>query len=161
MFLSGESLSGTINIYQINGGFVGTNTLSGTVVTGKSINRKAQDNTTFSLTYDNDYERASSLDTISGIWSITEGYYTETITIQVDGMLSGSNANGCIYSGSVSVPDSRINVYKIVITANLCGIYNGTYTGLGSLGDLNETNDLFAFAISSSSYVSIGGLLRQ
>lgn len=161
VFLSGENLSGTINVYQINGGFVGTNTVSGTVVTGKSISGRTQDNTTFSLTYDNDYERASSLNTVSGIWSITEGNYTETITIQADGTLDGSNTNGCAYTGSVSVPDSKINVYKIVITASLCGIYNGTYTGLGSLDDLNSTNDVFAFAISSSGYVSIGGLLRQ
>lgn len=65
-----------------------------------------------------------------------------SITIAPDGALTGSDQQGCIFNGSVEIPDEEINVFEVTYTASSCpGLNaegalasdrNGIYSGLGT-----------------------------
>jgi hypothetical protein len=58
-----------------------------------------------------------------------------------DGQLDGSDTNGCVLLGSVTVPDPAKNHYSAVADASSCGTLSGHYTGLIYLADGGTPND--------------------
>lgn len=65
-----------------------------------------------------------------------------SITIAPDGALTGTDQQGCVFNGSVDIPDEKINVFEVTYTASNCpGLTaegasasdrNGEYAGLGT-----------------------------
>ena len=88
----------------------------------------------FSLSYDDVYQRAASLQEIAGVYTASEyDGYTLTITVHDDGQLDGSDTRGCVLMDDVSVPDAAKNVYRAVASASNCGALDGQYDGILSL----------------------------
>ncbi len=83
--------------------------------------------------YGPDYEGGASLNRIAGLW--VDGFgsvmtvYAETASTGTAFMQA---ANGCVTSGNITTID-RFNIYDIVFLIELCGRYDGVYSGLGIL----------------------------
>lgn len=154
---SGNTFSGNVTAYTtgstasgtVSGTFTPRSSFSGTGVFGGTPTSN------FAFTYDDSYERASSLALISGTYSDTDGAYTETYTIGSDGALTGSDTDGCVFNGQVSIIDSRYNAYDITLTISNC-IATTTLNGLAALGDDTGTNDLLYVSAGNSTYAVIG-----
>ena len=105
----------------------------------------------FSLNYLAISDDDASLLILEGDWSFSNLSFNLDISIDQLGTLSGVDSAGCFYAGSVSVPDSQINIYQLTITKSSCDVKNGDYTGLGYIvgGD-------FIYAFSNGSYAMYG-----
>lgn len=158
--INGEVTEYTAIADPVSGTFTGTisarNTLSGSVQFGGVTT------STFSFNYDTLYERDSSLAVVSGIYSDTDGGgYTETYTIESDGTITGSDTDGCVFGGAVSILDSNYNMYRVQLTVSNCDDLDGTYTGLGALSDTNGSkNDTFIISLTGPAYVITGFVPR-
>ncbi|MGB5259922.1 MAG: hypothetical protein WBO34_05295 [Gammaproteobacteria bacterium] len=160
-----NSISGTADLYQINGALFGTSTLSGTVTTGASLTGNFSTSYgsigTFNLAYDPVTDRGSSLATTNAVWSATNGLYTITLAIDINGMITGSDTDGCVYNGAGSIIDAGKNIYRVNITVTSCGVLNGTYDGYGSVLDNVIANDTLIYAVQNANYLLYGSLTRQ
>lgn len=63
---------------------------------------------------------------------------TYTINVDPTGQFTASHTNGCVYNGTVVLPDAPSNLIKLDVTLANCpstgsGSMNGQYTGLGVL----------------------------
>lgn len=98
----------------------------------------------FTLHPSADYDRAISLAALAGTYSRRENSIfgeevTLTVTIEGSGRLNGSYSNGCVFSGSASIPDATHNMVQLQIDLANCGSHgsskqwNGEYSGLGVL----------------------------
>lgn len=103
---------------------------------------------TLNMTYDPLSERPPSLSVIAGIWGRTAGSYTVTLTIDGTGALFGSDTNGCTYTGSVRIPDARVNTYTIAMDRTGCSTYLQDGRGQGVLTDTVTANDTLIFAVA-------------
>jgi len=94
----------------------------------------------------------ASLDTVKGNYSTIDA--ETSIAIDIDGLLSGSDTNGCQYNGNVTVPDSSVNVYKLILEVSSCGIFNSTYTGLAAYTQLFDDSPQkgFLFQVDNGVY---------
>jgi hypothetical protein len=90
-------------------------------------------------------DRPSSLSLISGIWSVTEGDSTTTITIDRGGAIFGSDSDGCVYAGNTMVPTTSLNTYRINIDIKNCMDYLSDGKGQGILMDTETANDTLLF----------------
>lgn len=97
---------------DVAGNFAGS-LLSGTLTS-------APDTATFSLNREAvDSSLTSGLSTLSGTWRGDDGPSDFTsITIGSGGVISGTDNDGCVYSGSVSLPRAGLNVYLLNLNAN-------------------------------------------
>ncbi len=94
------------------------------------------DNTTFSFSMHPAYDRPASLDVLAGTYTRTTSVgYTMTMSVTQGGQLTGSDSRGCVFNGTVTVPDSNHNLYQIAATVTSCGILDGDYQGHGTLAD--------------------------
>ncbi len=149
------------NSSVISGTALGTvaekSSLSGTTSYSGSVT------STFTFSYDSIYERNSSLSSVAGTYSDTDGFgYTETYSIDSLGNISGSDTNGCQFSGRIQILDSNYNVYRINLTVTNCSVANDTYSGLATLLDENgSANDTLAASFSGTNYVITGVVYRQ
>ena len=164
--VTGSQMAGSVDVIIINGGFDHTTTVSATVTEGVSIVGSATDpggTSTFSLSYDPDgiWNRTPNLATLAGTYSITSGLYTYTKTIANDGSYTGSDSDGCNYSGTFTPFDSTHNYYRMTMTVTNCGVDNGTYIGSAILSDFNVTNDNLVLIIDDLDFILILGMLRQ
>jgi hypothetical protein len=101
----------------------------------------------FSMYYSDLTEIGASLAVLDNNWSETKSGITTTLSIDSKGMIHGSNTNGCIYNGTIQVPDAGKNIYKIQVSLSICGVLDGDYSGLGFTS--GNTNDAFQFSISN------------
>lgn len=115
----------------IDGTFAERQTLEGTFVFN------SQRDTTFDLTYDPQYDRDSSLATLSGMYSAADTTgFALTYTISDDGAVSGSDSTGCTVAGTVAVVDAAFNSYRFDVSFSGCGAgAQGPYSGNGTLID--------------------------
>jgi hypothetical protein len=82
------------------------------------------------------YGRPASLDTLAGTYTRTTSVgYTMTMSVTGGGQLTGSDSRGCMFNGTVTVPDPAHDLYRIEATVTSCGILNGSYQGQGTLLD--------------------------
>jgi len=163
--VSGSSISANANIYNINGGFIGTANIAGIAVTEAALNGSFSTSYgstgTISLAYDPITDRGSSLATTEGIWSLTRGAYTLTLAIDINGMITGSDTDGCLYNGNGSVIDPSKNIYRVDTTVTSCGVFNGSYSGYGVVSDDVSVNDTLTYVVNNASYLLFGSLTRQ
>ena len=137
-----EILDGTIA-----GSYVEKQSLSGTVtfVGGGS--------TTFNGTYNADYDLTPNLNLIEGTYTgstaTAGGTESVTVTVSSPGLLAGSSASGCLFSGSVS-PRTRGNVYDVSVTfaGGVCS--NGTSTVTGVAFFEAATQRLYSAALNGT-----------
>ena len=54
------------------------------------------------------------------------------MAFDVDGRITGSDDNGCVYSGSVAIGSAAINIYQISLIVESCSIVDATYIELVS-----------------------------
>jgi hypothetical protein len=93
------------------------------------------------LHYDILYTRPASLPTISGNWRYSLSGYTINWQIAASGTLSGTDTNGCIYVGQVSVPNASHNLYQLRYQIEGCYAYTVNVSGLAILDDTLAAND--------------------
>jgi len=141
-----------------NGSTVGAVTLSGTFTTKGSIvgtYSGVGDSGSYSLRYNSLYEMPSSLPTIAGTWSAPIYTDTETLTIDLNGDITGSSTTGCTFAGHVSIIDSAYNAYEITIVIDHCGQENGTYSGLATITDPAKNTAVVSVSSAAYSYVRL------
>jgi hypothetical protein len=168
--INGNSFSSTATAYAPSGytfpddSQVGTVNISGSFSEKTSINGTytgVGDTGVFFLNYSALYERASSLALVAGTWSGTVLGYTNTITVDSSGNVSGDSSSGCTYTGNVGIVDSSYNAYNVTLNINNCGTQNGSYSGLAALTDTVSANDTILVCVSNASYSFVASLRRQ
>lgn len=168
--VSGSNISGSVKAYNITTKkSFATATISGTVSEQDSISMEF--NTLYndgyktsgeiSLSFNNIYNRTPSLSLVSGSWNYTNPSFGLTITIQDDGSFTGQNTDSCVVSGSIGIIDTKYNIYNVDVTVASCGVLNGNYTGISSLGDDATTNDTLLIIVSNDNYVLYYPFTRQ
>ena len=128
---------------------------SGTVIPGSSLtatlnNGGATSTITLNLAYDALYDRAASLALLSGTWSESSGGYTMTLVIDGSGTLNGSDTNGCVYTGSATLPDPAHNLYTFNLDIHTCHASIVYAYGQGILSDTTVGNDTLTIATTGS-----------
>lgn len=182
-FLSAESLTQFIGTQQIDTSHVigsglgyantGTLWLDGTAVVTVSTDAmllqrdsfngswstSSGESGSFDFFYDAEYERASALPLLQGVWIAYDdlGLANATFTIDSTGQFSGQNVAGCTSSGQFSIIDDQINLYQVDSTIANCFIA-GDYTGLATIGDINTSNDAIIMSVSNSVRAIVLGL---
>tara|TARA_R110002072_G_C7958528_1_gene533739 strand:- start:1117 stop:1839 length:723 start_codon:yes stop_codon:yes gene_type:complete len=161
---SGTNFTGSLIEYYADGGNSASGSISGTFAARTSLTGSATFNSvqtsTFSFNYESIHERDSSFATISGTYSLTDGGYTETYTVDADGLITGSDTDGCVFNGQISLPDTNYNIYGVNITASNCGDANGVYSGLAALVDDTTTNDTLIIGAKGTNYAIAGSIPR-
>lgn len=159
--MDGFDLTGPVAIIE-NGGpgvrsevfdFALTENISldgGTYVSGEIV----------SLNYDTAYDRAPDMGTLSGTYSWTDGANTLTVSITANGVYSGSDTDGCVYSGTVGPADGVHNIYSAALTVSSCGSFSGAYNGYLTLSDGTTANDTIDVFARSADWAIIVGLFR-
>ena len=98
-------------------------------------------------------ERPSSLALVSGIWSYSNSTgYTITLSIDSLGGFVGSDTNGCLYSGNLSIENPTMNIYQVrlmqSVSASGCIQYIPEGVGQGMLMDTVSHNDTLVIAVT-------------
>jgi hypothetical protein len=97
---------------------------------------------TVRLTSSAEYGQSLTLQGLAGVYTQSRPLSgaTMTLTIDVNGRLTGSNANGCTFNGGVSIPNPERNMVRLQVQMSGCGSsifsekqWNGSYGGLGLL----------------------------
>lgn len=164
--INGNDFTAETTGYDLDSGVNWTSEITGTIRTGESISATYSGNGqtgTVELEYDPLSDRGSSFDRIADIWSVTDGLNTLTLTVDVDGRIDGSDTDGCVYSGSISIPDADVNIYSMELEVSSCGEDDGAYGGFAVLGDQvadSDANDLMLFFISNPEEAVVGLLQR-
>jgi hypothetical protein len=162
--VDGSTMTGDVGVLEIGGGFDHTTSVTATVVAGSTIDGTTADatgTTTFALTYNDLWDRDPDLATVAGIYSATTGLYTFTMTVATDGSYTGSDTDGCAYSGTITPFDTTHNYYQLTMTVTNCGAEDGTYAGTTFLDDFNVPNDLLVLIIDDPSFILIVATVRQ
>jgi hypothetical protein len=97
---------------------------------------------TFSMSMSTMWNRPAAMETVAGVYTrSTAAGYTMTLTIGANGQMSGSDSTGCVFTGTVAVPDAMHNLYAIDATVSSCGTLDGSYRGMGTLLDADAMVD--------------------
>jgi len=116
------------------------------------------DSGTFSLNYGPGLERPLDFQNeVAGQW----GYYISdddwvSISIDADGIATGTNNQGCQFSGTFDIIDPSWDILDITVTVTLCSAFDGFYSGLGFVGFESTGNMLFVMVSNSTlSYLDL------
>lgn len=87
---------------------------------------------TLNLVFSNYYYQTSSLSLLSGSWSYsdTTSGYSLSLSINGDGSFSGSDTDGCTYTGNFSIFDPDFDAYHLSYTDSCAS--GSTFTGLAA-----------------------------
>jgi hypothetical protein len=100
------------------------------------------DTGTFRMTLSPMWDRPASLGAIAGVYTrSTSSGYTITMTVAAGGQWTGSDSKGCLFNGTVSVPDPLHNLYHLDAQVSSCGSLDGHYQGTGTLLDADAMRD--------------------
>ncbi len=109
--------------------------------------------TTFTSSYDSDYDLIPSLTTIAGTYTgsafTSGGPDFATVTFTSAGTIGGVGASGCLFSGSAS-PRASGNIYDVSITFGGGVCANGTSTVTGVAYFDATTKQLTSVGLNSS-----------
>jgi hypothetical protein len=149
-------------------GTTGTGQLGGTIVERTSIDGSSSISTgpgaigggktwdsSFSVTFSSQYNRASSLATIAGSY----GPGSLALTISTDGTLSAQDSGtGCTLNGQVATIDTNYNMYSVTLsTMNCAGEFNvpdgAALKGLATLNDSQSPEYLMIAVADTTSQV--------
>lgn len=108
---------------------------------GFSVNFVTENNTTGSIQvrYSAErYERMRTLSDVSGLWETRDQFGTATASLVVDqgGSISGQDEN-CTYSGELSQPNIRFNLYELRLSIQ-CGNDASETDGLATLVEATD-----------------------
>ena len=142
--------------------------LEGTVVPKDNIMGDyvwGQDFGQFVLNYSPLYDEPSVLSKLEGIWTFNQAssggaVFTFTLTIDADGTIFGSNTDGCVYNGKMSIIDSRYNVYRMSLDSSLCGELDGVYEGLATFSESDYLGRTLIFGATSKEH-SLSGMVQS
>ena len=135
LVLDGDQFSADLVGFDSNGFLIGSGTISGEysdtqISSSFDADASGQQLSTLSLTISDQSSESASLSTVTG------NYVSESqnisIAIDIDGLISGSDINGCQYAGNISVPEPAVNIYELTFDVSSCDIFNGTYMGLAT-----------------------------
>lgn len=147
----------TSGAFNVNGVISQRNTLQGNWIgLGESG--------TMDLTFDEIYNRDSSLDILSGLWLLPQLYGLDVnilLTIQNDGTITGHDALLSTWTGNVEIIASEFNMYRVNVTETTIGGIEYNYSGLMSLEDSAAENDTFVLAANSDNLSLQGFFSRQ
>ena len=95
----------------VKGSYNGSLTQAGLSAT---FTASGSDTAALSLNFDNNYFLASSLPTLAGSWSYTDttSGFNLKLSIQSSGAFTGTDSDGCAYSGFFSLVDPNFNAYS-------------------------------------------------
>lgn len=97
---------------------------------------------TFDLAMNSMWNRPAALDTVAGVYTrTTSSGYAMTMTIDARGQMTGSDSRGCVFDGTVTIPDPAHNLYDIDAHVSSCGTLDGHYAGMGTLLDADAMQD--------------------
>lgn len=100
------------------------------------------DDGTFHMALSPMWDRPASHGELAGVYTrSTSNGYTMTMTLHADGQLSGSDSRGCVFGGTVTVPDPQHNLYHLDVNVSACGSLDGHYRGTGTLLDADAMRD--------------------
>ena len=85
------------------------------------------------LQYDDHFERPASLAIIAGVY--TDG--SVSIAVNSDGVVNGSDMDGCVLNGTVAVIHADRNYYSTTMDVDNCAA-SGTYEGAAFIEDAAE-----------------------
>ena len=159
--VSGTSFTATPTNYVRVSTLFTTANLSGSVTTQSTLSGTFSSSSgitgSLSLTYD---PISSSLAITDGNW--TETYAGGVIAVSVDslGAMTGSNTDGCVHLGSVSIIDPAVNIYGVSFNTSSCGPLDGTYVGYGVVSDTVSANDTLIYFVDNSNSIFWGKLTR-
>ena len=92
----------------------------------------------------------SSISSIEGSWT----FDTLTINVAADGSFWGQDANGCVYSGDISILDSEYNLYGVESEASIgCGDAAGIYSGFAAVNYDDTPNNLTTFGVNPDNFL--------
>jgi hypothetical protein len=167
--VSGTSFSGSffavapVGETFIDGSVVATGNMSGTISERNRISGNYTVSTgergSLNLFYDSTYERDSSLSLMAGTWIDGD---QDTFSVDSQGAIFGQDSIGCVYTGQVSIIDRDFNAYRLQLNVSNCGTFNGSYTGLGVLGDYEVLSDnrIFIFQVSNNQWALTNLVLK-
>jgi hypothetical protein len=141
------------NCVQSDGSTSGTGSITGTVAQQSSLTLTEADITakgfglgseTATWTYDPLYSQPSSLATIAGNYTDSG----RTLTIDLNGVLTEQEGNGCVLNGQVSVPNPSFNAYTFSLTYTGCSapVDGIPVTGVGTL-DTTQSPNILVFGV--------------
>jgi hypothetical protein len=145
--LSGSNFSGDVLAYGSDGFLLGAGTISGSYssssITGSTkVNGDVISSFSFSLSDESSY--GASLDTIEGNYISLDGVTSISI---VDGVLTGLDPYGCQYNGNITIPDSSVNVYRVLLNVSDCGDFSNQYTGLATYATYSKDSSEKGFIL--------------
>lgn len=153
----------TVAAFDIDGSLLAGNALSGSY-------SGAGDSGTFFFDYESVVsERTSSLDNLSGTWSATDlSGVTITVNVDSDGLISGSDTNGCMYNGNANILMPSFNIYQLDIAVASCVERDGSYAGLATAVNSDDVpqirclacDGLLIFGVSNAGF-SVTGTLKK
>ncbi|QUM81978.1 hypothetical protein HWV01_17675 [Moritella sp. 5] len=110
----------------VDGAITGSGTLKGDTVTMTLTLFDGQESQVV-LTRSDISDDASSFDIMQGDYKSLDQIVD--INLSAVGAVSGSDTDGCKYSGDISIIDAKINVYALTLTIADCPAIAGVYTG--------------------------------
>lgn len=106
----------------------------------------------FEATYSADaYEQSSSLEKVSGVWTEITTSASNSVTINSNGEIYGTDSDGCVYSGNIATPDTSRNLYNVDFQIENCGNVNGGYSGLAATGS-DSSGDWLTLLAGNANY---------
>lgn len=152
-----------------DGSSAGPVALDGLVITGTEFSGTIAgvgDTLDFSLAYDaTTFETPPALVDLGTAWTAEiAGGKNLSISFDSQGTLTGSDSDGCAYSGNAALVSPVANVYALDITVSACTQRNGNYIGLASLAKA-DTNTLYRclgceetilFGVANQGYALLG-----
>lgn len=138
----GQNISGEALFFDDVGLFIRAGTISGSY-TEEAISADVSVDGTLisqlSFAVDPMNRFGASLERLEGTYATQD----QSISFVADdaGAISGSDNDGCVYTGDVKVPDPQINIFEVSLEIENCDTTNGIYTGLAALG-VEDANGL-------------------
>lgn len=164
---SSNQVTGTGTLYAVPGSVLidGSVVVPLTIADGTFVERTTLDltvqaagvTTTVSATYDADYERGSSLETVAGVYTSFDIYGdASSFVIDANGVIAAQSNSGCVADGQVTIIDSNFNAYDVSLDVSNCAGLDGSYGGLGVTQDRNAVDDEFPFAVFTGQTAIVG-----
>lgn len=93
----------------------------------------------FNLHYSTIYDRSVTLASLAGTWELADQGIQYTVTISAEGLVSGNDTLGCVYSGQLAPVDAKFNAFEFAGSISACTAEG--WTGLVINTDDDEAGD--------------------
>lgn len=105
----------------------------------------------FTLEYSPEsYETPVSLDLISGTWQVFNTTAETSVTFDENGTIFGTDSDGCVFSGTISVPHGNVNMFRVLLRIENCAEVNGRYDGLAMITPETSNTSMLVFVSNPS-----------